>query len=232
MVPRAARPEALAIAADGASASTETLAINDAFHSVAGRLRARCGSEGAMTVLVASPAPEDGRTTVAAHLAASMARSGLRTLIIDGNLRRPALASIWLGEEAATSRGLADVLGGLEAPSDVTVATDVPNLWLMPPGRTASNPAALLASPTARAAMDALRSEFDAVVVDSAPASLFADSALLAGICGRVVLVARVYKTPHDGLADAAARFVEAGAQVVGLVANADPEARRERYTY
>lgn len=231
MVPRAGRPEALAIGADGASASFEALAISDTFHSVAARLRARCESEGAMTVLVASPAPEDGRTTVAAHLAASIARGGRRTLAIDGNLRRPALAAMWLGEGAATSPGLADVLSGLADASDVVVATDLPNLWIVPPGRAASHPATLLASPTARAAIDALRGQFDAVVVDSPPASLFADSALLAGICGRVVLVARVYKTPHDGLADAAARFAEAGAQVVGLVANAAPEARRERYT-
>jgi len=231
-VPRAARTENLALGADGPGASAEALAVGEAFQSLAARLRALTGSEGATALLVASPAAQDGRTTVAGHLAAAAARGGLRTLVIDANLRRPALASAWLGEEAATSRGLADVLAGLEGPSDVTVATDIPNLWLMPPGRASGNPAALLASPAARGAMDALRGEFEIIMVDSPPAALFADSALLAGLCGRVLLVARIHRTPHDGLAEAAARLSEAGAQVVGLVANAAPEARRERYTY
>ncbi|MDP6380823.1 MAG: polysaccharide biosynthesis tyrosine autokinase, partial [Phycisphaerae bacterium] len=94
-------------------------------------------------ILVTSPNPGDGKTTTACNLAATLAASGSRVLLVEGNLRRPALHKVF---DLPNQVGLSNLLAGLAQPSDVIQATAIENLSLITCGPRPPNPAELLGS--------------------------------------------------------------------------------------
>ena len=174
-------------------------------------------------ILVTSAIPSEGKTFTAHNLAASLATQGLRTLIIDGDLRRPALSSLLLepNERKGTEfRGLTDVLSNLCATKEAVRPTAIHNLDLLPSGRRAPNPAELLAQPNVIALINQFAWEYDRVVIDSPPVNAVSDSLTLAPHMHAVVLVLRSSKTPRRAIMRAITLLQKAGARMAGLVMN------------
>ncbi len=174
-------------------------------------------------ILVTSAIPSEGKTFTAHNLAASLATQGLRTLIIDGDLRRPALSSLLLepDERKGTEfRGLTDVLSNLCATKEAVRPTPIHNLDLLPSGRRAPNPAELLAQPNVIALINQFAWEYDRVVIDSPPVNAVSDSLTLAPHMHAVVLVLRSSKTPRRAIMRAITLLQKAGARMAGLVMN------------
>jgi capsular exopolysaccharide synthesis family protein len=174
-------------------------------------------------ILVTSAIPAEGKTFTALNLAASLATQGLRTLMIDGDLRRPALSALLLepDERKGTEfRGLTDVLSNLCSAKEAIRSTAIQNLDLLPSGRRAPNPAELLAQPNVVALLKQLTWEYDRVVIDSPPVNAVSDSLTLAPQMHAVVLVMRCGKTPRRATIRAIALLQKAGARMAGLVMN------------
>ena len=127
-------------------------------------------------ILVTSADEHEGKTTVATHLAASLARAGRRTLLIDGDLRKPSIHMLF---DMPLSAGLCEVLRG-EAEIDAVVhPAQVEGMWLMLAGQCDQRAIAALAKETAEAVFRTLRADYDFVVVDSGPALAYADTMLM-----------------------------------------------------
>ncbi len=169
-------------------------------------------------LLVTSNGAHDGKTTVAVNLAAAVAMSGRRVLLIDANFRRPSLKRLF---PVLKETGLSNVLIGQSKLSDVIVASEVPGLDLVGSGPTPPNPAELLGSGYLRDLIADARSRYDQVIFDGPPALLVSDALVLAGAVDGVVLVCRFRNTSRGALIRAKAQLDAINARVLGAVLNA-----------
>jgi receptor protein-tyrosine kinase len=178
-------------------------------------------------LLVVSSSAGDGKTTVAQHVATVYAASGVRTLLIEADLRRPTLAAA-LG--ADHSPGLADVLIGsstlddaiqrLTYASDSDDAADPESLAVLVAGALPPNPTEMLESEKMKRLLGAARSEFDMVVVDTPPMCVVSDAYPLLRQADGVVVVASVDQTHRDVAKRLRDQLKDAGAPTLGVVAN------------
>jgi capsular exopolysaccharide synthesis family protein len=169
------------------------------------------------SVLITSPNPGDGKSTVAANIAIATARSGNKVLLVEANFRRPALARLF---DVPDAIGLSNVLVGMNSASEAIQATAVENLDLLVGGATPPSPADLLGSPAMRRFLDEQKKNYDRVIVDGAPILVVADSHLLAEIIDGVVLVLRANENTR-GMAQRGTRMIlSLKAKLLGAVLN------------
>ena len=178
--------------------------------------------------VITSPEREDGKTTVAVNLARTVAQAGQRTVLVDADLRRPALHTHFAqpGEP-----GLRNVLDGRRT-ADVIRPTDVPNLFLIPAGAPSDRAGQLLEAADWAGILKKLRAEFDVVLVDGPPVLEVSDALVLAAPSDGVLLVLRGSDVPRNVLEQAQEELGAAGAQVLGLVVNRTERHRRYAYAW
>ncbi len=131
--------------------------------------------EAIRVVMITSAVKGEGKTSLSAHLATSMSRAGIRTLLIDGDLRRPALHRLF---DALPAPGLCDLLRGEVHARDVVQPTPAGGLSLITAGRCDPMALQALAQGAMTGILDALREDYEFVIVDSAPILPVADSLL------------------------------------------------------
>jgi succinoglycan biosynthesis transport protein ExoP len=175
------------------------------------------GPAGPQVILVTSAMQHEGTTTVATQLAASLARSGRRTLLIDGDLRQPSIHSA-LGLELVP--GFAELLRGEVTPGVAVRPMAVNGLWAITGGRCDYEAITALSRPDAAGMVEQLRMDFDQIVIDAGPVLAFADALLLGRQSDAVVLATMrdVSRMPH--VADAIERLRSVGGKLVGVVVN------------
>jgi polysaccharide biosynthesis transport protein len=168
-------------------------------------------------VMICSANIGEGKTETAANLAVAAARVGLRTVLVDADLRRPAIAKRFgLGR----STGLSDALLNGEPAERHMVDVGVEDLYVLPAGTIPPNPAELLASPAMRAMQQGLLRKYDLVVIDT-PAVLAVPDALEIGpYVDLAVMVGRVGQTGRRRLGAAVERLEQVGSAVSGTVLN------------
>jgi tyrosine-protein kinase Etk/Wzc len=171
-------------------------------------------------VAITSPAPSDGKSFLCANLAALMAESGKRVLLIDADLRRGRLAH-YLGR--SPNGGLTELLTGQADLEAVARATGVDGLHFIGSGAYPPNPSEILTSPRFSEILARFEQEFDLVIVDTPPLLAVADAAVVAHIAGSTVLVMRSGAHTEGHVADALKKLRRARARVVGGVMNAVP---------
>lgn len=170
-------------------------------------------------VTVASLTGAVGRRLVAANLAIASAQAGVRTLLIDADMRNPALHSLF---NVADRTGLSSFLAGRQLRPDIQRIEAIPGLCFLPAGPIPPNPAELLAK--LGAALPALRSETSSalVIINPPPLDVAEDVYVIAAAAPAVLMVVRRHFTRARPLQAAAARFGMVGATVVGSVLNVD----------
>jgi capsular exopolysaccharide synthesis family protein len=127
-------------------------------------------------LLVTSAVGGEGKTSLSSHMATSMARSGLKTLLIDCDLRRPMVHRLY---DQPSAPGFCELMRNESSAEDVIRPTSVNNLWVITAGEYDERALSLLARPEARSLFDRLLEQFDFIVVDSAPVLPVADTLLL-----------------------------------------------------
>lgn len=179
------------------------------------------------TILVTSPGSGEGKSTVAANLAVTLAAIDRRVWLVECDLRRPSLAWAF---QPKTPFGLTDLLVDGLTLDQAVQRTAVENLWFLPGGTQPPNPAELLGSQKMR---DFLRRDMNGtemLVLDGPPVLAVTDSEVLAPAVDGVLLVVRIGITPRDAVRRAYLRLEAVGARVLGIVANGIPRKRREGY--
>ncbi len=180
-------------------------------------------------VMVTSAATMEGRTTVASQLAASLARAGRRTLLIDGDLRRPALHTLF---DVPLEDGLCEVLRAETDIADVVRPTHAEGLWLMTAGYCDADAVHALATDQAQPIFEKLRADYDFIIIDGAPVLGLADSLLFGQHCdGAIMSVLRDY-TNVPKIHQSAELLRSVGVHLIGAVVNGVPLKADRRVTH
>ncbi|MGB4778364.1 polysaccharide biosynthesis tyrosine autokinase [Microbacterium sp.] len=171
------------------------------------------------SIVITSSLPGEGKSTIAANLAITLASNGQPVVLIDGDLRRPMIASIFglVGEA-----GLTDVLAGRATFSDVAQQITAGKLIALASGRVPPNPSELLGSQRMRDLIAEL-SKHAFVIVDAPPLIPVTDAAVLSHATDGALVVATVGRTTVDALAKAHQNLDRAGGRALGVVLNRVP---------
>ena len=184
-------------------------------------------------IVFSSPAPGEGKTTIASNLAVALAEIHKRVILIDGDLRRSRLHHIF---DVDNAKGTVDLIrrtepiqGSLDA---YVRATTIPNLSVMTAGRAGRGDPTLLHSGRLAEIVKTCRGLYDMVIIDTPPMMTMADARVIARHGDGVVLVVRANKTSRDSLRDACRRFSEDGTRVLGAILNDWNPKKSGRYGY
>lgn len=178
------------------------------------------------TLVVTSPAPGDGKTTVAANLAATFARQGIRVLLIDCDLRRGRIHAMF---RIPREPGLTQVIHGQASLAETALQTSIDGLMVLPTGAVPSNPGELVGGDAMRALLELASQEFALVVLDTPPVLAAADAAVLSSMVDATVLVLRAGRTREEEAQTTLEQLFAVNARVVGAVLN-DQDSKLEEY--
>lgn len=190
--------------------------VAEAYRTLRTALRFACLERSVATVQVTSARPGDGKSTTVVNLAAVLASTGLRVLMVDLDLRRPQLHR-FVGCD--NDRGFTSLLVGSCDVGEV-VHRVADGLDLLPSGPQPGNPAEVLSSESARVALWRAAVGYDVVVVDSPPVLAVSDPMVIAEMVDATVVVARSGWVSTGELASAVELLGRVDARLVGSVAN------------
>ncbi|MAQ18406.1 MAG: capsular biosynthesis protein [Sandaracinus sp.] len=169
------------------------------------------------SLLVTSPTPRDGKTTVATSLAISIAQSGRKVLLIDTDLRRPRVHKAF---EIPGSIGATSVIIGEKSLGEAASPTMVAGLDVLPCGPIPPNPSELLHGRGFQRLLAEAREKYDRVILDSPPIGAVTDAAIIAPQVDGVIVVVKANRTTRDGLVATVRQLSSVGSVILGSVVN------------
>ncbi|WP_424466750.1 polysaccharide biosynthesis tyrosine autokinase [Pseudoclavibacter helvolus] len=179
--------------------------------------------------VVTSSLPSEGKSTTSANIAIALAEQGAKVVLVDGDLRKPKVATT-MGIDGSV--GLTDLLSGRAEPKDVLQRWGRGRLYVLPAGRIPPNPSELLGSHTMQQVHDQLLAEHDYVIIDAPPLLLVTDGAVLSELAHGTLLVVASGQTPRSALAGAVAQLEGIGSEVSGIVVTKVPTKGPDSYAY
>lgn len=192
--------------------------IAEAFRRIRTTLQFAAPADRQRTVIVTSPVPQDGKTTVAANLAIVQAQMGRRVMLIDANLRRPELHRVF---EGVSQQGLSNILVGEGTLATSVSKTKIPNLDVLGSGPLPPNPIDLLTGSRWRDLLAEAQKQYDQIIIDSPPVLLASDAGVLATTADGVILVVRANRNSRGVAKRACTLLSHVNAHMFGAVLNA-----------
>ena len=181
------------------------------------------------TLLITSPEPGEGKSTITANLAIATAQAGRRTLIIDADLRRPRIHKLF---GIRKEPGLSDLLFDLRDFNEEDYATDIDGLFIMPMGSKIPNPTEVLGSQKMRELLRVLRQSFDFIILDTPPVLAFSDAMLLSTQTDACIVVASADSSRMPAYATTVDLLESVGAVYIGGVMNRFKPKLTQSYAY
>lgn len=184
------------------------------------------------SLLITSSLPSEGKTTTATNTAISLAQTGAKVLIIDADMRRPRLHSVF---NIANGDGLSTLLSSELKEEDVvrTIKLDeASKLHMLTSGPIPPNPAELIGSAQMANLIKILNKHFTHVVIDSPPITSFTDGVLIASMVDGVILVVHSGKSSRQVVRRAKQSLMDVGAKIVGVVLNNVNLRSQDNYYY
>ncbi|HEX4084194.1 MAG TPA: polysaccharide biosynthesis tyrosine autokinase [Chthoniobacteraceae bacterium] len=204
--------------------------VAEAFRSLRTSLFLAGRSRGRKIVLFTSALAGEGKTFCSINYTIALAQQGLRTLLIDADLRSPMVGTVLLNERKLP--GLGQVLSRKIELDAAIHSTDVENLWVMPAGELVPNPAELLARTDMAEVIRKLGEKYERIVIDTAPVTAVSDTLLLIEHAQESVLVLHAGKTARKWILRALKLIKEAGSQPAGIIMNQVPLRMAGAYSY
>jgi protein-tyrosine kinase len=195
--------------------------VEEQYHRLRRHLLPNSKRGAVKVVMVAATDHGEGCTTTAAILASTLARSGnSKILLVDANLRTPALDEVFEPGQGHKLIGLSDKVLS-DAPLDQTIyQTDIPNLFFMPCGKAVSSPSYVFASEPISEMLSMLREQYDFVIFDGSPLRDYSESCFLAEKMDGVILVAEAERTKTEILQKIRKDLESTGVNILGVVLN------------
>jgi capsular exopolysaccharide synthesis family protein len=195
--------------------------VEEQYHKLRRHLLPNSKRAAVKVVMVAATDHGEGGTTTAAILASTLARSvNSKILLVDANLRTPALDEVFDQGHGYKLLGLSDRILS-EAPLDQTIyQTDIPNLFFMPCGKAVTSPSYVFDNEPIGAMLSALREQFDFVIFDGSPLRDYSESCFLAEKMDGVILVVEAERTKTEVVQKIRKDLESTGVNILGVVLN------------
>jgi capsular exopolysaccharide synthesis family protein len=201
--------------------------VAECMRSIRTNMVFRVPKQGVRTMLITSAAPREGKSFTSSNLAAIIAMTGSRVLLIDADLRRPALHERF---GLPNDRGLASLFTEDASLQELMRPTHIPNLTVIVAGPPPPNPGELLGGGKLQQALQQL-DQFDFIIIDTPPVNVVADPLVLATVADGVLLVVEADRTSRNMVRQAGARLSETSAPVIGAIVN-KLDIRTSGYSY
>ena len=169
-------------------------------------------------LLVTSPSPQEGKTTVAANLAIVMAQSGSKVLLADTDMRRPRVHKVFGIKRP--KKGLSTMILGESTAAESIYSTIVPNLDVLVCGPTPPNPSELIHTDTFKRVMNEVTEMYDRVIFDSPPVGVVTDAAILSKMVDGTILIVKSMQTTRDAAKHALNVLQDIDSVILGAVLN------------
>lgn len=171
--------------------------ISEAYRSLRTSIQYAKADNPIKSILFTSPGPKEGKSTTVVNLAITIAQMGTKVLLVDTDLRRPVIHSLF---NLDRSKGISNYLIGKIDIEDAIFATDIDNLYIMPSGTLPPNPSELLASKAMKNCILELQQQFDIVLFDTPPIMAVTDAVVLSSAVDGVVIVVKIGQTKQDAV--------------------------------
>ncbi len=181
-------------------------------------------------ILMTSSVPGEGKSTVAANLAAAMAQLGRKVLLIDGDLRKASQHDLW---QISNKSGVKDIVAH-KTPLSQVISQPMKQLDLLTSGTIAPNPLALLDSPEMSELVATARKEYELIIIDAPPLAVTADVLTLSKLADGIVFVSRpgIVENESANLAQETIVNANLSEKVLGMVINGVKPNEFDRYSY
>ncbi|HOJ86888.1 MAG TPA: polysaccharide biosynthesis tyrosine autokinase, partial [Elusimicrobiales bacterium] len=211
-----------------------TTNIIESYHTLRANIISNIENKGPLAIMISSSGAAEGKTLTALNLALASAGSGLKTLFVEADLRRPVLHQIFSipkqpgltdfiagkANLAEVERGMNDFIGGGFSPDAMIKFPGIENLTVITSGTTPYNVVDLLDNANWTEIMDELKSNFDFIIFDGPPVLLFVDSIVIGKRLDGVVMVYKSGKIARGALKRAKEQITGVGAKMIGIVLN------------
>ncbi len=187
------------------------------FRAIRTALYFSTGGQQNTVIQTTSPVPGDGKSTLTANLAITIAQSNKSVLLVDADFRRPTQHKLF---GATNDTGLASVVVGEADPLEAAQATEVPNLYVMACGPRPHNPSELLTSPQFADLIEVLREQYDFVLIDTPPVLAVTDPGIVSARVDGVIMALRIRKNGRPGAVRARKILRDLDANMLGIVVN------------
>lgn len=204
-------------------------AVAEAFRSLRTSIHFSAINRDKKILITTSTFPGEGKSTISANLAITLAQTGVKVLLIDGDLRRP---SLHIKFKHSKVPGLSEVLAGDLGMETILHNTGIPNLDLLSAGTTPPNPSELLGSEKMSTLLATLRNKYDHIIIDAPPVLAVTDAPLLTSQCDLVLIVLESVRVPVKAAQHMAELLANVQAPVGGIVINDKSGASLSRYGY
>jgi len=182
------------------------------------------------TLIVTAEKPDAGKSTIATNIAISYAQSGLKTLIIDGDMRKPVQHYTF---NVQNMKGLSSLIVENGEPTEYIVPTHIENLYLLPAGPIPPNPSELLGSERFKTIFENLKGLFDMIIIDTPPVLSVTDAQILSQRAKNVVLVVDASNNNRDEVLRGKELIEQANGKILGVVLNkAEQDKSSSSYYY
>lgn len=172
---------------------------------------------GIRSIAVTSSAPGEGKSTTVSNLAIVFAQQGKKTLLIDGDMRKP---TIHYKLNLPNHHGLTNILTKRSELGNCVQQSVIDNLFILTTGPIPPNPAELLSSQTMKDLLKAAVEQFDVVLIDTPPVLAVTDAQILANQCDGTILVIKSGTTPIEAATKAKELLLSANGKLLGTVLN------------
>jgi capsular exopolysaccharide synthesis family protein len=191
--------------------------VQEAYKTLRTNVRFFLNGQNCKKFCITSGMAGEGKSITLINLAISFAEAGNKVLVIDCDLRRPAMARL-LVEKA--SPGLSGVLAGMENLDDAIRKDMYPNLDILFSGEVPPNPSELLGSEKMRSLIDAMSEKYDYILVDTPPVNVVSDACVVANLLDGVLLLVRKDRSRKEDVKRSIDSLRLTGAKVLGFVLN------------
>ncbi|WLV77091.1 CpsD/CapB family tyrosine-protein kinase [Lacticaseibacillus parahuelsenbergensis] len=199
---------------------SDTSVSSQEFRTLRNNLSLQTSRHDVSVLLITSATAGEGKSYVAANLAASFAVEGKRTLLVEGNLHRPILAAVF---DLQPNKGLSSLVGADAASvkaDDLIIETKIQKLTVAPAGESLADPATLLAGSAFKAFLDQVKDKFDVVLIDGPAMADASEAGLIAELANGVVVVAKADGPSKRDVAQTIAQVRQLPAALIGTVLN------------
>jgi len=205
-----------------------SVAFSESYRTIRTGILLSSAKKAPKTMLIASASPGEGKTTTAINLAVTMAaQSATKVLLIDADLRRPNIGSLFDLDE---TYGLSTFLSGVSN-EEIIQETPVPNMSVIPAGPVPPNPSELLGSSLMNELFDLLEEKFDFIIIDSPPLLSVSDGLMLSTDVDGTIMVIKAGKTAHEIVKRALKALNDIESRVIGSILNA-VDIKKSTYYY